>query len=178
MSSPRARQARIEPAVTPAHLREIAGLARVVWQAHYPGIISQPQIDYMLGWMYDPSTMRAEVEQGIEYHRLVAEGRLIGFSSFGPSAESGDAMKLHKLYLHPEYQRCGLGKLLARHAEAAARMGGFARLVLAVNKANERAIAAYQKYGFTIREETVKEIGRGFVMDDFVMEKSVSARET
>ena len=43
-----------------------------------------------------------------------------------------------------------------------------------VNKRNDRAIAAYQKAGFCIAEEAVLDIGGGFVMDDFLMEKEVS----
>ena len=46
-------------------------------------------------------------------------------------------------------------------------------LVLAVNKANAKAISAYTKYGFRIREAIVQDIGGGFVMDDYVMVKDV-----
>jgi len=40
-----------------------------------------------------------------------------------------------------------------------------------VNKRNEKAIGSYKKYGFVVREAIVDDIGCGFVMDDFVMEK-------
>ena len=43
--------------------------------------------------------------------------------------------------------------------------------MLAVNKHNFNAIAAYRKHGFIVREAVVKEIGGGFVMDDYIMEK-------
>lgn len=36
------------------------------------------------------------------------------------------------------------------------------------------AIAAYRKYGFTVREEVVQDIGGGFVMDDYIMEKPLA----
>ena len=45
------------------------------------------------------------------------------------------------------------------------------RLWLQVNRGNERAIRAYEKYGFRIIESRVFDIGDGFVMDDHVMEK-------
>jgi ribosomal protein S18 acetylase RimI-like enzyme len=44
-------------------------------------------------------------------------------------------------------------------------------VILAVNKRNTTAIASYKKYGFVVREAIVDDIGHGFVMDDFVMEK-------
>jgi hypothetical protein len=40
-----------------------------------------------------------------------------------------------------------------------------------VNKRNASAIAAYRKHGFDVRESVVKDIGGGFVMDDYIMEK-------
>ena len=42
--------------------------------------------------------------------------------------------------------------------------------MLAVNKRNAAAIAAYRKHGFEIVEAVVKDIGGGFVMDDYIME--------
>jgi hypothetical protein len=45
--------------------------------------------------------------------------------------------------------------------------------MLAVNKRNENAIAAYAKHGFAIVESVVKDIGGGFVMDDYVMSMHV-----
>jgi ribosomal protein S18 acetylase RimI-like enzyme len=42
-----------------------------------------------------------------------------------------------------------------------------------VNKRNRNAIAAYEKYGFRIVDSVVKDIGGGFVMDDYIMSKDV-----
>jgi ribosomal protein S18 acetylase RimI-like enzyme len=44
-------------------------------------------------------------------------------------------------------------------------------LILQVNKRNEKAIKLYRRAGFAVREEIVVDIGGGFVMDDYVMEK-------
>jgi len=57
------------------------------------------------------------------------------------------------------------------HVEAQARRHGLSVLVLQVNKQNLDSIAIYLKAGFTVREETVFDIGNGFVMDDYVMVK-------
>ena len=159
----------IEPA-GPEHLAPIAALAAVIWRAHYPGIISHEQIEYMLARMYDVEVMRHELETGIAYGRLLIDGELRGFASYGPDSNARE-LKLHKLYIHPECQRQGFGAMLLKRIEAIARERGFAILVLGVNKGNTRAIAAYRKHGFTIRESVVADIGGGFVMDDYVMEK-------
>ena len=163
---------RIEPA-GPEHLAEIAALAALVWRAHYPGIISPAQIEYMLARMYDVGVMRDELAAGLGYDRLLLEGELRGFASYGPMPVAGE-LKLHKLYVHPNFQRQGLGALLLKHVQSAALARGFTTLMLAVNKRNTRAVAVYRKHGFNVRESAVADIGGGFVMDDFIMAKPVA----
>jgi len=152
------------------HLAEISALAGVIWRAHYPGIITPGQIDYMLARMYDVEVMRRELEQGIAWFRALVDGALRGFASVGP-AEGASEFKLHKLYIHPLCQRQGLGGALLNECESTARARGATTLLLNVNKRNETAVAAYRKYGFTLRQSIVADIGGGFVMDDYVMAK-------
>jgi ribosomal protein S18 acetylase RimI-like enzyme len=67
----------------------------------------------------------------------------------------------------------GFGSLLLRHCEREARKRGMRRLVLTVNKQNSKAIKAYQRNGMRIADSVVTDIGGGYVMDDFVMEKEL-----
>lgn len=160
----------IRPA-TEADLPAIAKLADVIWRAHYPGIISAAQIDYMLAKMYSLATMKDEIHRlGIRYEQLFAGHELAGFASYGPMDEPR-LFKLHKLYLHPDRHGQGLGSLLLQHCEREVQKLGAERLLLTVNKQNTKAIAAYQRNGFVIIESIVTDIGGGFVMDDFVMTK-------
>jgi len=82
-------------------------------------------------------------------------------------------MKLHKLYLLPEYHGRGIGALALKQVEELASSKGIQRLVLNVNKQNISGIRAYERAGWSCSEAVVNDIGRGFVMDDFVMSKSV-----
>lgn len=154
------------------HLREIAVLAQVIWHEYYPAIITREQIDYMLVQMYSLETLRAELQNGIYYSRLLIDGELSGFASFGPT-EQADIFKLHKLYLHPKQQRRGLGTALLKQCENQARELGARRLLLNVNKRNRNAIKVYERNGFRVAESVVVDIGNGFVMDDYVMSKSL-----
>ncbi|SBT09766.1 Acetyltransferase (fragment) [Candidatus Propionivibrio aalborgensis] len=43
-----------------------------------------------------------------------------------------------------------------------------------MNKQNVRAIAAYERKGFSVRESVCVNIGGGFVMDDFIMSRSIA----
>ena len=158
---------------TEADLPAIARLAEVIWRAHYPGIISTEQIDYMLARMYSLETLREEIcRRGIRYERLLAGGEMVGFASYGPAEKPG-LFKLHKIYLHPAWHGRGLGSLLLRHCEEEARRLGAERLTLTVNKKNAKAITAYRRNGFAITDSVVTNIGAGFVMDDYVMAKDL-----
>lgn len=161
----------VEPAA-PEHLAEISVLAGHIWRSHYPRIILHEQIDYMLARMYSLDRMHRELESGIAYDRLLVDGKLRGFASYGPGSAASE-LKLHKLYVHPDSQRQGFGALLLKRVEEIARSHDLKTLMLAVNKKNDQAIAAYHKNGFTIRESVVVDIGGGFIMDDYVMVKSL-----
>jgi ribosomal protein S18 acetylase RimI-like enzyme len=155
----------------PADLPAIAALAGRVWRAHYPGIISPAQIEYMLGRMYAIDELAREMtEEGIRYACAEEGGALIAFVSWGPPAPRS---KLHKLYVDPARQRRGVGSRLLAHVEGEARAAGARRLFLKVNKRNAQAIAAYRRAGYEVAAATVVDIGGGFVMDDWVMEKGL-----
>ena len=160
---------------TEEHLPALAELAGVIWREHYPGIISLAQIDYMLARMYSIETLREEIQvKGIRFERLLVDDRFVGFASYGPAPEPG-VMKLHKCYLLPAMHGRGYGSLLLQHCERAAHQLGARRLLLAVNKRNTKAVAAYQRNGFTVRESVITDFGSGFVMDDFIMAKDLAS---
>jgi ribosomal protein S18 acetylase RimI-like enzyme len=152
----------------------LAALAREIWYAHYPAIISVAQIEYMLAERYERGVVLAELQRdGVWWDKLVVAGEMAGFASYFLTGVPGE-MKLDKIYVHPRLQRRGYGGMLIDRALAVARTRGCDRLVLAVNKNNRSAIAAYLKHGFRIADAVVKDIGGGFVMDDYIMEKPVT----
>lgn len=157
-------------AATAAELPAIAALADRIWRAHYPGIISVEQIDYMLARMFAPDELVRQLESGTVYEQLFLDHQLTGFAAHGPT-DCPNERKLDKLYVLPGLQRRGHGSRLLQRVMTAARELGCTSLMLTVNKQNHNAIAAYHKHGFTIREEIVADIGGGFVMDDFVMSR-------
>lgn len=151
------------------HLPALAELAGVIWRQHYPGIISPAQIEYMLAKMYSLETLRTQIQlESIRFERLLVNDRFIGFAAYGPTPEPG-VMKLHKCYLLPEMHGRGLGSILLQHVLREVRQLGAQRLILAVNKHNTKAVAAYRRNGFAVIESVITDFGSGFVMDDFIM---------
>jgi len=167
-----------EPTITiePARrdeLPEIQRLAGVIWRGHYPGIITNAQIEYMLERGYSlPALQRLADTPGYRFDLLKVDGTPVGFASYFPAAEPA-TMKLDRIYLLPECQGKGLGRRLIDHVAEAAQAAGFAKLILTVNKGNAKAIAFYGRVGFQIREAAVFDIGSGFVMDDYVLERTL-----
>lgn len=149
----------------------LADLAGFVWRRHYPGIISLEQIDYMLARRYRPAFIRQTMARGDKWDAARGQGLLLGFSHSYPMG-GGDA-KLDKLYVHPDWQCHGIGRLLLERVLGHARLWHCGRLVLRVNRNNTLAIAAYGKYGFAVATEIQEDIGGGFLMDDFVMTRNV-----
>lgn len=157
--------------VTPPDVPAISALAREIWQATYPGIITQEQIDFMLEQRYGHERLYDDLEDADKWlDQAFVDGRRIGFAF---SERHKGEFKLDKLYIHPDAQRQGVGGQLIGYVAARARRLGYPCVILAVNKRNEKAIASYRKYGFEVRETVVDDIGRGFVMDDYIMEKKL-----
>lgn len=149
-------------------LPAIAALAGVIWRAVYPDLITLEQIEYMLARMYAVEELVRQVRQGTVFLRLLVDERLVGFVAHSPTANPAER-KLDKLYILPNYQRHGHGSRLLSHVVDASQALGCTSLMLTVNKRNTKAIAAYEKNGFVIRESIVADIGGGFVMDDYLM---------
>lgn len=168
--------ARIEPLAS-EDVAQLAVLAREIWYAHYSAIISAAQIEYMLGQRYNSDVVLAELRSdGMWWDKLIVAGGMAGFASYFLTGVPGE-MKLDKLYVHPRLQRRGYGGMMIARAGEVARSSGCSRLVLAVNKNNRSAIAAYLKHGFSIANYVVKDIGGGFVMDDYIMVKPATGGE-
>lgn len=145
----------------------LAELAALIWRGHYPGIISPEQIEYMLAQRYHPPSIRQSLARGDRWDVARVGEELVAFAHSFPL--EGGAVKLDKLYVHPDWQRHGIGARLVARIEARARAHGRSHLLLRVNRRNVQAIAAYEKYGFVVVREVVEDIGNGFVMDDYVM---------
>ena len=77
------------------------------------------------------------------------QGNDIGFFSTSCTA---DSLKVHQLFIHPEYQGRGIGSACMTSILADADIAGKA-VNLQVLKINTRGIAFYQRLGFSIVDE-------------------------
>jgi ribosomal protein S18 acetylase RimI-like enzyme len=157
---------------TEADVSLLRDLAQRIWRECYPGIITPEQIEFMLDWMYSEEEIRRQIAAGIPWEVVEQAGAAIGYLSY--QLEPDGRVKISKLYVLPEQQRQGHGRRLLDHICAQARALGASEVWLQVNKRNERAIRAYLKAGFHIQKEAVFDIGNSFVMDDYLMARSLA----
>ena len=141
-------------------------IAELAWRAHYPGIISYEQIDFMLGWMYSHDQLLSDLERGVQFAGTYKGEELVGFA--GWELIDPQTAYLHKLYLLPNEIGAGVGSQLLSWVKREAEQAGATQLKLAVNKANVKAIKAYERNGFSLVESVCNDIGKGFVMDDYI----------
>ena len=165
----------IEPA-TAASIPVLRDLADRIWHEYYPGIISLAQIDYMLERMYAAETIQHELAAGVVWEILRREAEGIGFHSYAFDNVAG-RVKLNKLYVLPAFHGQGIGRQMIEHVRVQAALGGAREIHLQVNKRNTRAIRAYERAGFQVRESVVADIGGGFGMDDFLMTLPILTQE-
>ncbi len=151
----------------------VAALGQTIWHQHYSQIISHEQIDYMLKGRYTAENLERYLQADSKRLYLVRDGdTAIGYFSY--AWQSDAEMKLEQLYLLADYRGRGIGRDMLAFVENAARQQVCTRLMLTVNKQNRDSIRVYEKNGFSVREEAVFDIGNGYVMDDYVMEKRLA----
>lgn len=144
-------------------------LAHRIWPHTFRDILSKDQIAYMLDWMYDPGTLREQVTTGHLYYVLKEMGVPKGFIGLEPNFPDADFLRIHKLYVLPEQQKKGFGRALLNQAMDVAFDLQLNRLHLNVNRFND-SVKFYQHVGFEIVGEEDIDIGKGYLMEDYIME--------
>ena len=149
----------------------VEALAREIWTEHYVPIIGKEQVAYMLASFQSRQAIREQIRTGIAYY-LIREGDAhIGYMAVQPK---GRELFLSKIYLKLSMRGLGYGKKAIQFAEKVAKELDLDKIALTVNKNNINSIKAYEKMGFINTGSVVQDIGNGFVMDDYKMEKTLS----
>lgn len=150
---------------TTADTEAISHLAVIVWNQHYPAIISREQIDYMLKLMYSAQSLKEQIEiKKHQFYFIESKGVRIGFISV--CEERKGVWFLSKFYIDQNVASKGAGttafELLLQEIQPQ-------EISLTVNRQNYKSINFYFKLGFKIEKVADFDIGNGYVMNDFVM---------
>lgn len=164
-------QLEYRPVTTKEQIDQVARLADVIWNECYAGNLTPEQIRYMVDNFQSARALgRAIRKEGYEYFLLCRNNEPVGY--LGVQAKDGKLL-LSKIYLLAGQRGKGYADEMFAFMAQHGRQKGCTAMWLTVNKYNPRAIAAYKKRGFVEIRQQVVDIGGGYVMDDFVFEKTI-----
>lgn len=144
-------------------------LATTTWWATYKDILSAEQLDYMFDMMYSHTSYMEQInEQGHRYLLVSYNDSYIGFASY-ELHYTAITTKIHKLYVLPQQQGRGAGKLLLEGVKAEALSNNDTDITLNVNRFNP-SVHFYLKSGFINAGQEDIAIGNGYLMEDYIMQ--------
>jgi GNAT superfamily N-acetyltransferase len=153
-----------------ADFLRIADLANVIWTEHYTSIIGEQQVAYMLEKFQSAKAIEEQVKQGNAYYLIIHQNIEVGYFSY---SKKNELLFLSKLYVLKELRGKGIGKIALEFIEDQAKKLGCRKISLTVNKYNTNSIKAYERMGFKNIKAIVQDIGNGYIMDDYLMEKEI-----
>lgn len=160
----------ITPVQTKASYKIVADLANIIWTEHYTPIIGEQQVAYMLEKFQSAAAIEDQVENGVLYYLISFQDKPVGYFSV---SRHPDFLFLSKLYVLRSARGKGLGRAAISYMEELAGKFDLKKIRLTVNKFNTNSIKAYERMGFLNVAAIIQDIGNGFVMDDYVLEKVI-----
>lgn len=162
--------------ITEASIEDIAKIqeiSHITWPITYGEILTAEQLDYMLDLIYSDEALSKQIQNKEQLFYLISDAdSVIGFIGIEHNYKNEAVTKIHKIYLLPETQGKGYGKIVFEEIEKMASENDSTTLLLNVNRFNT-ALNFYKKLGFEIKETVDIEIGNGYLMEDYVMWKNL-----
>lgn len=166
--------------VTSAEDREqLAALANKIWHEYWPALIGTKQTDYMVEKFQSLSAIERDIREcAYEYWFLHAseDGHLAGYTGGRVETET-NRFFISKIYLLASERGKGFARQTIKFYEDLCRERELAALYLTVNKHNDLGVRAYLGTGFKIIDSVETNIGNGFIMDDYIMEKCLEEHQ-
>lgn len=162
-----------ELVIRPSSLTDIPFIQQIAdktWPSSYEALLGKEQVEYMLDKLYSTSVLEDQMKKQNYFFLALKNYKPVGFCSF--SNVGKDVYKLQKLYVLPSQQKTGLGKALLATVETVSKSMGAKKLQLNVNRKNI-AKRFYERNGFTVIKEEDLDIGSGYFMNDYLMEKDL-----
>jgi len=154
-------------------IKLIQNIVQITWPITYGEILSKEQLSYMLDLFYSTEALTEQYDKKEQLFYMIDEDETnIGFIGIEHHYKGKTVTKIHKIYLLPETQGKGIGKKVINEIGKLALENNSTILSLNVNRFNS-ALGFYKKIGFEVLEEVNIEIGKGYLMEDYVMEKKI-----
>ena len=155
-------------------VRKLSDFAGKIVREHFDPIIGPEQNSYMIARFQSAEAIHGQIATGGYRYYIVESGEdWAGFIAFYPR---GERMYLSKFYLNQAFRGRGIaGKMFGFIREQTVKEG-LSAIFLNVSRFNSDVISVYHHFGFHCVRMEQNDIGNGFIMDDYVMEKWVAPR--
>jgi len=147
----------------------IKEVAEATWKQTYAPIISQEQITFMYERMYSSEAILQQMQDGHTFLIATEYNSILGFISY--YIREDNILCIPKLYIKPESQGKGIGKLLLVETEKIASKNHIPFIELNVNRKNP-AMYFYKKMGFELHEKVDIAYGK-FWLNDYILRKNI-----
>jgi ribosomal protein S18 acetylase RimI-like enzyme len=119
--------------------------------------------------MYSEDSLKKQLtEDGCQFIIVYENGNPVGFASY--REEEPRRWKLNKIYILQNQQGKGTGKYVINYIIEEIKKQDAMALFLQVNK-NNTAKVFYERLGFAEVDFINLDIGKGYFMNDYIMEK-------
>ena len=161
------KKIRMIPAVNDAEILGVAALAEEIWHEHFPPIIGEEQVDYMVEKFQSFDALKKQIADGYEYFLISSDYMMVGYTGV---KEKDGSLFLSKLYLLKDSRGQHLSTEVFGHLADLAKERKLDKIWLTCNKYNSHSLDVYKHLGFEIVRDEVTDIGNGIVMDDYILE--------
>lgn len=149
---------------------KVVVLADNIWNEHYASLISKDQIDYMLEKFQSTDAISKAINEGALDYYLVCENDVpIGYIGINIA---NNKLFLSKFYLLSSSRGKGYGRDTMNFIVKTANENKANSIWLTCNK-NNKSLKQYSSLGFKVINSQESDIGNGYVMDDYVLEKTI-----
>jgi len=153
-------------------IKVLSDLADEIWREHFIPIIGEDQVAYMLKKFQSIEALNTQINNGVDYYIIKQSTNKVGYFAIKINSQMKN-LQLSKIYIKSKFRRKGITSNILIYIENICQKLHLKKIWLVVNKYNTIAINAYLKYGFQNKGENIQNIGGGFIMDDYLMEKEL-----
>lgn len=154
-----------------SEISEVRELLTTTWLDTYGDLLSQVTITTATSVWHSPDLLQKQAQSPDIYFGVAKDRdkKIIGLVTL--RMLDAKAAKLQRLYIHPRYQRQGIGRRLLE--KAMNFFAGIEKIILEVEKQNQKGFSFYRKQGFKEVEQKQEQVGSESI-EVIVMEKAVS----
>ena len=134
-------------------LAKVSALLGETWHATYDALYGAAKVDELTGKWHSVPALKARLARKNAEFVVADNGRDIGGMGYAAMSETlKKGVVLHQLYVHPSFQRQGIGREMFAELETCFPDAEF--MQLEVEPRNEAALSFYEAHGFRKIGET------------------------